>query len=113
MSILVISKSRAPTTVRRRGPGASNPRYDFCFRPPDQGVAATPWEVRHSCVRHLRAASPHATATVYLPTDGTGDGLGGNGSGGGTGVGGAGFGGDGLSDIDPPSKMNRIHCSHL
>ena len=47
------------------------------------------------------------------PTDGTGDGLGGNGSGGGTGAGGAGFGGDGLSGIDPASKMNRIHCSHL
>jgi hypothetical protein len=32
----------------------------------------------------------------YLPTSGTGAGLGGSGSGGGAGVGGAGLGGDGL-----------------
>ena len=51
--------------------------------------------------------------SCHLATGGTGRGLGGNGSGGGIGVGGAGFGGDGLSGIDPPSKMNRIHCSHL
>jgi hypothetical protein len=39
------------------------------------------------------------TATVYLPTGGTGAGLGGSGSGGGPGLGGVGLGGDGLSGM--------------
>ena len=40
----------------------------------------------------------------YLPTGGTGGGLGGNGSGGGVGLGGLGLGGVGLSGISAPLK---------
>ena len=42
-----------------------------------------------------------ARASPYLPTGGTGGGLGGNGSGGGPRLGGVGLGGDGLSGIVP------------
>jgi hypothetical protein len=48
---------------------------------------------------HCRATRS-ATTTAYLPTGGTGGGLGGNGSGGGAGAGGAGLGRDGLLGID-------------
>ena len=46
-------------------------------------------------VTRIRRVAHRATATVHLPTGGTGGGLGGNGSGAGTGVGGAGLGGNG------------------
>jgi hypothetical protein len=46
-------------------------------------------------VTRTRRVAHRGTATVHLPTGGTGGGLGGNGSGGGIGIGGAGLGGDG------------------
>jgi hypothetical protein len=44
-------------------------------------------------VARTRRVAHRATATVHLPTGGTGGGLGGNGSGAGTGLGGVGAGG--------------------
>jgi hypothetical protein len=51
------------------------------------------------CLIRIRRVAHGAMATVYLPTGGTGAGLGGSGSGGGPGFGGVGLGGDGLSGM--------------
>ena len=48
----------------------------------------------------------------YLPTGGTGGGLGGSGSGGGPGLGEVGLGRDGLSGMGV-FLLNRSYCSHL
>ena len=54
-----------------------------------------------SCLLALALRFAHQRGYIYLPTGGTGGGLGGNGSGGGPGLGGVGLGGDGLSGMGP------------
>jgi hypothetical protein len=54
-----------------------------------------------SCLLALALCFAHQAATFYLPTGGTGGGLGGSGSGGGPRLGGVGLGGDGLSGMSP------------
>src|SRR5262249_41656641 len=86
MSILVISKLKAPTTTKPRGQRESSRRCSFSSR----GQITT-------------------SELPYLPTGGTGRGLGGNGSGGGTGgVGGAGLGDTGLLGIGNLHLMDRF-----
>src|SRR5881397_837132 len=98
MSILVISKSKAPTIAKRPGPRGSILRYDFCFRPVCS--RRPPGGAVRGClfVSAPRFAQQSGYSTSYRPSGGSG-GLGGRGSGGGVGIGGVGVGGDGRSGI--------------
>src|SRR5206468_641874 len=94
MSILVISKSKAPTTAKPPGARGSILRYGFSFRPvcsrrPPGGAVCR-------CLFVSVPRFAQQSGYCILLSGGSG-GLGGKGSGGG--IGGVGVGGDGRSGI--------------
>ena len=97
--ILHIWKPKAPITAKLPGVPGSNLRCGFFFR-------------RWVGTIDLNRPRGGSGEPAYLPTGGTGGGLGGNGSGGGPGLGGVGLGRDGLSGIGA-LLLNRFYCSHL